>query len=81
MNTKPLMSIQRDGDTLVVRCPLALHPRLPQLYDALLRSAGHTHLARAAFAVLVQAIFLCAPTLEDAEQALDADDSGPMSVH
>ena len=81
MSSKPMMSIHREGDVLVVRCPMSLSPRLPKLYGALRRSAGHPQLIRAAFAVLVQAIFLCAPTLEDAARELDENTDEPSRIH
>jgi hypothetical protein len=84
MSNKPLMTIHAEGDTLVLRCPLSLHPRLAQLYEALRRSIGHPELARASFALLANAIALCAPSLEDAQNALDraeAADAPPSQVH
>ena len=75
MSKKPMMSVHRDGDTLVLRVPMVLNPRLPRLYDMLRSAVGHPLLVRAGVAALIQAILLCAPTFEDAEQALDEYDA------
>ena len=75
MSNKPRMTIHAEGDVLVLRCPLALNPRLPKLYEAMRRAVGTPPLVRAAFAGLVHAIALCAPSLADAEQALDDADA------